>query len=92
MRYEEADQPSLFRKAIFHIWTAIQLFFPLFLAVTLYWVNVKIDIDYRVLHPMDTMLYGRGREFGVVYAKMHYYVIFAYAAHHRIKDILSPII
>ncbi len=92
MRYEEAMRPSPLKTALFHAWSAVRLFFPLLIAIPLYWVTVKIDIDYRLLHPADVILYGRGREFGVLYAKMHYYVIFVYAAHNRIKDILAPIL
>lgn len=92
IRYSDSNQITPFRTFLFHVWTAIQLLFPLFIAIPLYWVTVKLDIDYRLLYPLDGVLYGRGREYGVLYAKMHYYVFFVYATHNRIKDILSPLL
>jgi len=91
IRYNEAIKSTPFRRSVFNVWSAIRLLFPILIAIPLYWVNVKLDLDYRLIHPLDNMLYGRGREYGILYTKMHYYVVFVYAAHHRIKEILTPI-
>ncbi|MDR3548667.1 MAG: hypothetical protein P4M11_10465 [Candidatus Pacebacteria bacterium] len=91
MRYNEAVQPSPVRTILYDLWRTLRALFPLLIAVPLFWVNVKIDLDYQALNPLGGMLCGRPREHDVLHTRMHYYVIFVYAAHHRIKDILSPV-